>query len=216
MRVSFQKVLNRVMNGVSILMIAAAALILLNVVLTKPGEVPDVGGYSILRVITGSMEPELHTNSIILVHKVSPETVREGDVISFYSRDPSLLGAVNTHRVLGITRENGTLYYQTKGDANYIPDAYPANENDLIGVVVGSSYIFGVLVRLLSNPLIFFPVILVPLVILLVVNLRNAYLSAKEIARQEEKAAIAEALDEARKMRQAREEQAEQDADGES
>ena len=37
--------------------------------------------------------------SLIVVKKEAPSAIQEGDIISFYSSDPALDGAVNTHRV---------------------------------------------------------------------------------------------------------------------
>lgn len=210
-----RNILNKCVNLVSVLLIVGAAFILMTVVMTKPGQVPDVAGYSILRVLTGSMEPEIPTNSIILIRKSNPSDVRVGDVISFYSADPALRGSVNTHRVIEIEQENQRTVFVTKGDANMIKDEYPPTDLDLIGIVIGTSYYFGVAIQLLSNPLVFFPLILLPLLILLIISLVNAFRSAREIARKEEEAAIQEALAEARRMKQEREAQNTQSPDSE-
>lgn len=36
------------------------------------------------------------------VKQTDPSAIKENDVISFYSSDPALSGAVNTHRVVSI------------------------------------------------------------------------------------------------------------------
>lgn len=46
--------------------------------------------------------------------KTAPAEIREGDVISFYSLDPALDGAVNTHRVVSVEKEGDGYIYQTK------------------------------------------------------------------------------------------------------
>lgn len=196
-----KKFFSGLINFLSIVMILFSVVVLLNVVMTKSGEIPSVAGYSMLRVLTGSMEPEIPTDSIIVVRRTEPEEVQVGDVISFYSSDPSLGGAVNTHRVLEIKEENGLLVYTTKGDANHIVDNYPPNEKDLIGVVIFSSGLLGVFIRLLSNPVIFLPLVLLPLLILIIMNLVRAVRSTREIMRQEEEAAVREAIEAARRKR---------------
>lgn len=201
-----KKLFGNIINLLSVVMIILAVVILLNVVMTKSGQVPNVAGYSMLRVLTGSMEPAIGTDAIIIVRKTAADQVQVGDVITFYSSDPALGGAVNTHRVTEISRENGVLTYATKGDANLIEDKYPPNEYDLIGVVVFSSALIGRFIRLISNPLIFIPLVLLPLLILIVVNMVKAIASTRAIMRQEEEAAIREALESARRKREEAEE----------
>lgn len=196
-----KKFFSGLINFLSIVMILFSVVVLLNVVMTKSGEIPNVAGFSMLRVLTGSMEPEIPTDSIIVVRRTDPDEVQVGDVISFYSSDPSLGGAVNTHRVLEIKEENGLLVYTTKGDANHITDNYPPNEKDLIGVVIFSSSLLGVFIRLLSNPIVFLPLVLLPLLILIILNLVRAVRSTREIMRQEEEAAVREAIEAARRKR---------------
>ena len=125
-----------------------------------------------------------------------------GDVISYFSRDPALNGAVNTHRVVAVQGEGGTLRFRTRGDANSIDDLYPPAPGDIIGVVVFSSSFLGSLVRLISNPLVFFPLILLPLVILLVMNLVRTFRTAASIVRQEEEQALREAMEAAKKKQE--------------
>lgn len=98
-----------------------------------------------------------------IVKQTDPSAIKENDVISFYSSDPALSGAVNTHRVVSIETDGNNYRYITKGDANNVVDRYDVDSRDLLGKVVWSSLILGKIVRLVSNPLIFVPIILVPL-----------------------------------------------------
>lgn len=68
----------------------------------------------------------------------------------------------------------------------------------MLGKVVGSSLILGKLARLMANPLLFIPVILVPLAVMLIGNTIKTVKLAKQIAEDEEKAAVEEALREIR------------------
>lgn len=191
----WKKLIQNVINFVSIVLIILSLLVLLTVVLTRKGDVPSFMGYSLFRVMTGSMEPEIPTNSLIVVKKVSPEELKVGDVISFFSRDPALYGEVNTHRIIEIEQENGKYCFLTQGDANNVPDRYPTPEEDLVGIVVMSTVTGGKVVRLLSNPLIFFPVIFLPLLVLLLKSIYESFVVAKKLVREEEEAAVREAID---------------------
>lgn len=185
----------RILNVVSVLCIVISVIVLLTVIFTKEGQAPKIMGYSLFRVMTGSMEPEIPVNSLILVKEVAPDELKEGDVISFYSRDPALSGHVNTHRIISIEKTDGEYHFQTKGDANNVADNYETVSKDLIGKVVFSSYGWGKAVRLLSNPLIFVPLIIIPLVIMLGHSLWESVTLAKQIAKQEEEQAVREAVE---------------------
>lgn len=101
------------------------------------GEVPSVLGYSVINIISSSMEDEIPKDSYILIKKVDPEEVERDQIICFYSRDPQIYGIPNTHRVIEdpIVTEDG-IEFVTKGDANLIPDHVNARGEDLIGVYV--------------------------------------------------------------------------------
>ena len=190
-----KKVIFALINFLSIAIIAAAVAVLCIVLMTKPGKAPSVLGYTVLRVTTGSMAPTYGVDTLIVVKKTDPAEIREGDVISFYSLDPALDGAVNTHRVVSVEKEGDGYIYQTKGDANNVQSEY------LVGKVIWSSLILGKISRLAANPLIFIPVILLPLSVILLTNLIHTVRLAKKITREEEEAAVREAVEELRKRK---------------
>lgn len=117
------------------------ALVIVNIFSAKiRGEVPSVFGYSVMNIVSGSMEsPEdtdggIPVGSYILIRRVDPKDIKRGDIICFYSTDPSIYGYPNTHRVVEepIVTENG-IEFVTKGDANPVPDKYNAEGGRLIG-----------------------------------------------------------------------------------
>ena len=196
-----KKIIFSVINIISILVIAAAVVVLCTVVLTKSGEAPSICGYTALRITTGSMEPTYAVDTMILVKKVDPSEIQEGDVISFYSSDPALDGSLNTHRVVSVKQEDDHFVYVTKGDGNNAVDLYDARSEYLVGKVVGSSRILGKLSRLTANPLIFIPVIVIPLTIILLCNLFQTISIAKKIVKEEEEDAVREAIREIRERK---------------
>ena len=199
-----KKFLYTLINTVSLLIIVAAVAVLVRVLFTPTGQAPQVLGYTMLRVTTGSMEPTYAIDTLIVVKKEAPSAIQEGDIISFYSSDPALDGAVNTHRVTAAEAQpDGSYLYRTKGDANNVEDAYEVHSNYLLGKVVGSSLLLGKLSRLAANPLIFVPVILVPLFVILLTNLLRTIRLAGKIAKDEEQAAVREAIEELRKRQEA-------------
>ena len=184
------KALTTIIDIASVLIILCAVVVMLSVVFTRSGEVPRIGGYSLMCVVSGSMEPEIPTNSLVLVKETPADEVEKGDIISFYSSDPALDGAINTHRVVDIKTVDGELEFVTRGDANGFIDQYTAKAKFLVGKVALVSPSLGILVKLSSNPLIFIPLIIVPLLIMLLLGIRRTVLVAREIERQEQEAAL--------------------------
>lgn len=150
------------------------------------------------------MEPTYGVDTMIVVKKTEPSEIKVGDVISFYSSDPALDGAVNTHRVTAVRREGDQWVYTTRGDANNVDDTYEAYSRYLVGKVVGSSVLVGKLSRLAANPLIFIPIILIPLALILIGNLVRTLRLAGKIAKEEEAKAVQEAIRELREKQAAR------------
>lgn len=70
--------------------------------------------YSVLWVLTESMEPTIPSRSYILVKNVTAEEIEVDDVITFRSRDAALNGMLNTHRVVEIIGDHEE--FVTKGD----------------------------------------------------------------------------------------------------
>jgi len=87
-------------------------LILLSVIATCiPVTVPQLMGYGVYNIVSGSMEPEIPIGSAIYVQSAAPESIQEGDVIAFQSGE-----SVVAHRVVRNQTVEGT--FKTKGDAN--------------------------------------------------------------------------------------------------
>lgn len=196
-----KKIFFAIIDIISVLIIAAAIFVLCIVLMTTPGKPPQIMGYTALRITTGSMAPTYGIDTMVIVKDTKASEIQEGDVISFYSTDPSLDGAVNTHRVVEVHEENGARTYVTKGDKNNVVDAYDVEEKYLIGKVVYASKLLGKLSRLVSNPIVFLPVILIPLAVILISNLVNTLVLAKKIAREEEETAVREAIKEIREKK---------------
>ncbi len=88
------------------------------------GKAPTFFGYSILRVSTGSMEPELMIGDVILGKSVdNPNDLKVGDIIT-YQGSGQTEGLLVTHKVITAPHktEDGTYKLQTKGVANDAPD----------------------------------------------------------------------------------------------
>lgn len=101
--------------------------------LTDPEEVPSVGGYLPLIVLTDSMYPQIQSGDMIICHTDEPQNIQVGDVIAFF--DPAGNGtSVVTHKVIELTEVDGEVAWVTQGIANNAADFLPVPADNLVGV----------------------------------------------------------------------------------
>lgn len=105
------------------------AVILLTLVVALLLAAPGLLGWKQMSVLTGSMEPEIPVGSMVYVEPVEPESLAEGDVVTFVQAD----GDTVTHRVVKNRTVEGTLV--TKGDANEEEDMDPVPYERVVGKV---------------------------------------------------------------------------------
>lgn len=106
---------------------------IISIQITKSrGEIPNVLGFQLFAVESGSMEPTLKIGAVIVSRKPKdPENLKVNDVVTFRT----LSNAIVTHRIIEVLNDNGSKAYRTKGD-NPInsPDQDLLTPNRVIGV----------------------------------------------------------------------------------
>ena len=141
--------------GTSLWWILSVLLIVLVATLLSAhmrGEVPKLFGYSVMNIVSESMEPNIKKGSYILIREADPNEVNPDDVICFYSTDPAIYGHPNTHRVLEkCVAEDGSISFITKGDNSLIPDAVAAEGDHLIGKYVKTLDGLGAMLRFFTE-----------------------------------------------------------------
>lgn len=134
---SDRKLYKRVINFIIAVLIGAAVIFSLYIAIcTVIGRPVNVFGYTVLKVETGSMEPTLHVGDFIITQSCDPKTLSEGDIISYYTKQPDINGMLVTHRINEVCSD-GT--FITKGDANTIADSVPVDPDTILGVYVRKS-----------------------------------------------------------------------------
>ncbi len=92
------------------------------------------GKYSVVWVMTESMEDAIPAQSFILIEKADASKVKENDVITFHSTDPQILGQLNTHRI--VANNEAQKSFTTKGDHNAVQDTYTVPYENVVGKYV--------------------------------------------------------------------------------
>lgn len=113
----------------------------------NPDETPSVFNIKTFCIISGSMEPTIHVNDVVLIKEVTQNEINNGDIISFNSG-----GDIITHRIINIENaESGMLLYTTKGDANNVEDEEKIIFEDIEGKYVGKIPKIGKIIIALKN-----------------------------------------------------------------
>lgn len=120
-----KSILKRISNVILIIVLFILAFVIALTVFTRiTGNTPSLFGYSIFRVSTGSMEPELVVGDVILTKEVDDvNSLQVGDVITYRGTIGEYTNMMITHKIVRAPYvENGKTYVITKGVANDIED----------------------------------------------------------------------------------------------
>ena len=162
----------------SLILVAAVFLCLCASVQVVTKGYVSIGGYSMFRVVTGSMEPTIHTGAILINKETAIEEIQADDIVCFKAKNADIRGSMITHRVTSVlTDENGNIYLETRGDANHASDPYYADETNLAGKVCwysGKESVLTNMLSFLSGKVGFFACIVFPLLLVAGLLLQGA------------------------------------------
>ena len=94
----------------------------------------QIGGWKMLIVSSGSMEPTIHTGSLIVSQYKHPSTLQKNDIITFIP--PTKQREFVTHRITQITKTNNLTTIKTKGDKNHQDDNWVLAGGSVVGKVI--------------------------------------------------------------------------------
>lgn len=165
--------LKKVKNWISIVGISILTFMAVLLVGTM---LPISGNYRVLSVLSGSMEPAIHTGSVVVVAPASNYKI--GDVITF--GEISKTKTPTTHRVKDIKIVGGQMIYITKGDANNTEDSKEVAQSEVKGRVFFSIPYLGYILNFVRQPIGFALVIIIPAVLIIWEEARKIYGEVKK------------------------------------
>lgn len=117
-----------------LLFVLLLIMVFLVISLKSSGGEPDLFGYQIKTVLSGSMEPEIKTGSIIAVTPVKEKKqFKKDDIITYVQEDGQLV----THRIIEVLGSGEQLQYVTKGDNNKEADSTPVLAENVVAEYSG-------------------------------------------------------------------------------
>jgi signal peptidase len=168
------KIVSKILYFITFLLIGS---IILFFILTV---IPGYGGFKVLIVRSGSMQPAIKTGDIVVIQKKGNYAV--GDIISFnngYKEEMSV-----THRIVGLKNNNGQAGYETKGDANNKPDGNFVPFSNVLGRSVFRVPYLGYAVEAAKQPMGFIFIIILPALYVVYDEVKNIWNEIKKMKRK--------------------------------
>ncbi|OZM56536.1 signal peptidase I [Lottiidibacillus patelloidae] len=118
---------------ISITLLAVLIVVVAAALYMKISGSPKIAGHQFLIVTSGSMEPTLHTGSVIAMKDVEDKSaLKPGDIITYKSLDDP--NQLVTHRILEVEPINDVrVKYITQGDNNDSKDLAPIPDINVVG-----------------------------------------------------------------------------------
>lgn len=143
------------------------------------------GGVKLFTVQSGSMEPTIHTGSLIISKPFA--TYSKGEIVTFKSEGDRLNSnpkTTTTHRIYKVELVDNKLAFTTKGDANKGPDAGTIDQGLIIGKEVLSIPLLGYPISFAKTKEGLLILIIIPAVIIIYSELINIKNEAQKLIRE--------------------------------
>lgn len=199
-----KKVIDIFIDILVVLILLVSAVILTLSLTSQDTGTPNVFGYTLNAIQTGSMEPQFYQGDLLIGKTTeSDETYEKGDIIFFQSSykadDGEEYLMVKCHRI-SVVKDNGggSFSYLTKGDNNEVSDSKTdgwLNSTQIVGIYQTKDYQgtklegWGYALDFLSSFWGFFFVIVLPMILFFIYELIRVIMNI--VAYTKEKALVA-------------------------
>lgn len=143
-------------------------------------QIPSFFGWKGFVVLSGSMEKTILPGDLIIVKEIDNEKLEKNDVIAFKDEE-----VVITHRIVDVVKEDGTVKYVTKGDNNNTNDIGYVFPEEVEGIYKFRIGRLGNLALFVQNPLGMILCLSIPLILLLLINIKESKENKKYIRKKE-------------------------------
>ena len=166
-----------------LLMVLVIFVLCISVLLLVLISFSPIKTFQVFRVMSGSMEPEIKTGSVIFVEQVNPKDLKKGDIITF-SVNKSVSPV--THRIVKISKDGKIT---TKGDANSTNDVDAVSLSSVKGGEIFTLPYLGYISEWTKTPLGFIFFIILPALLIII----NEIFNIRKIVKDEIKNKVNEA-----------------------
>lgn len=153
-------------------------LFIINLILSFEENTHILGIY-MFTIVSESMEPTLEVNDVVIVRKCAISQLREGDIITFEQNEKII-----SHRILNVTKDNGTIKFRTKGDNNKIPDSDLVETGQVYGKVLFRIKGIGKIISYIQNARGFINIAIFAIIVYILVSLRDKQKNNRKMKRK--------------------------------
>lgn len=161
-----------------IILTSLIVLFIINLILSFE-ENTHIFGIYVFNIISESMEPELEVNDLVIVQKCDVTQLQKGDIITFKQDEKTI-----SHRILNITKEKGTIKFETKGDNNKIPDSEKVETEQVYGKVLFKIKKIGKFIKYIQNARGFINIVIFIIIVYILVSLKDKQKNTRKIKRK--------------------------------
>ena len=178
-----KKVLNAIINILFVLALLLISFIVIQKVFFKDS-IPQVFGYKVLQVVSGSMSGEIEVGQTIVIKSIKDENdLKVGDIVTYKEDNSTII----THRIIEINEEKGQKEYVLKGDANNTHDIDPVHFDQMEGKYLFTITWLSSVIEFISTPIGMITLCAIPLVLLGLFNLKERKNELKKKNRMEKR-----------------------------
>lgn len=140
----------------------------------------SIGGFKLLVVRSGSMEPSIKTGSMVVGKSSNDYNI--GDVVTFKNADKPK--ETTTHRITNIEYRGSNKIFTTKGDANNGADPEKITQDRIVGKVIVKILYFGYVASFARSLPGLIIIIIIPATIIIYEETKKIHHEAKEIIKK--------------------------------
>lgn len=134
---------------ITTLIISILSIIIITKKTLYPDKVPDIMGYKPFIVLTGSMEPNIKSEDLVIVKEINPEELKEGDIIAFRHNKEDV---VLIHRIVRKETKEEKTILKTKGDNNETEDKFEVDYKNIEGIYLVKLNKIGAIAMFIRSP----------------------------------------------------------------
>ena len=153
-------------------------LFIINLILSFEENTHILGIY-MFNIVSESMEPTLEIDDVVVVQKCDTSQLQKGDIITF-EQD----GRIISHRILDVTKERGTIKFETKGDNNEIPDPEKVEAGQVYGKVLFKVKRIGKAISYIQNVRGLINIAIFAVIVYILVSLRDKQKNTRKMKRR--------------------------------
>ena len=147
------KTLFRIIKGIITAFLVMVLIVVVFQKITK--NKLTIGNIYIFQIVSESMVPKYQIGDVLVVSKADDSSLNAGDDVTYLGRESNLRGLTITHQIIEKEEKDGKYYYVTKGLANEVSDP-KITTSDIYGKVIYKTFLFSLIGRLLTNPIIYY------------------------------------------------------------